>query len=118
MRWSVTDWLIPAAMLAAFVGAVLWLAKARQDPEPSSSSRGEEAKPKERDDKQHECAEGPNCDFCRGMEAYIASDVRREMDARLRSSTVAVNMALADIAEHEPDVRLIEQMVLAEEGQQ
>jgi hypothetical protein len=97
MRWSVTDWLIPAAMLAAFVGAVLWLAKARQDPEPSSSSRGEEAKPKERNDKQHECAEGPNCDFCRGM---------------------AVNMALADIAEHEPDVRLIEQMVLAEEGQQ
>jgi hypothetical protein len=82
------------------------------------SSRGEEAKPKERNDKQHECAEGPNCDFCRGMEAYIASDVRREMDARLRSSTVAVNMALADIAEHEPDVRLIERMVLAEEGQQ
>jgi hypothetical protein len=50
MRWSVTDWLIPAAMLAAFVGAVLWLAKARQDPEPSSSSRGEEAKPEDRND--------------------------------------------------------------------
>jgi hypothetical protein len=114
---SLADWVVIGGFLGGFIFCVLWLAWARRQP-PASSSRGEEAKPKERNDKQHECAEGPNCDFCRGMEAYIASDVRREMDARLRSSTVAVNMALADIAEHEPDVRLIERMVLAEEGQQ
>jgi hypothetical protein len=48
---SATDWLVLAGLFAAFVWVVLWLAKARSDPLPSLSSRGEEAGvPEERDD--------------------------------------------------------------------
>jgi hypothetical protein len=115
-------WLDNDAHFYLFIGSLLvigaclrWVIKHFRSEPPSFRSRGEEAGvPEERDDEKQECAEGPDCDFCKGMDAYIASDIRKGMDDRL-ASEVAVNMALADIADHEPDIRRIERKVLAEE---